>query len=316
MNGFIPYSIDVVDRRALVRWVEARADQPPSPFFAPMVQGLLASGMAQRITSLDALLDAPDLDPVGLVLHQSRCGSTLVTQTLAESGVVASVSEATPINQLLLLERLTADDRSCLLRGLVRTLLLPPLGAEARPGLVKFTSWNTLCFSVIRAAFPNTPWLFVYRDPLEVLASHAKHPARWIGQTRFLERLPNGQALAASIAALDDVRRCAALIAAFGQAVLTAHPLPAQLLNYNELPGALPVDVPSRFGLSLSTTQRDRVAASSALYSKDATRRRQFDRDAERRERPPTEVTRAADLEYSRNVHNALEIVRSGASAS
>jgi len=39
----------------------------------------------------------------------------------------------------------------------------------------KIQSVGTKKISTLRKAFPDTPWLFVYRDPVQVLMSHAKN---------------------------------------------------------------------------------------------------------------------------------------------
>lgn len=220
----IPYAIDVVSANPIVRWIEAPDNASgPLPFFSRLIQRQLDARRPQRLTTLDALLQFHGADPAALVLHESRCGSTLVSQSLAECGALVSVSEATPVSQLLVIPGVSADDRVALLRGLVRALV-EGMGGNSLPGLVKFTSWNVLLLPVIRAAFPDTPWVFVYRDPLEVLASHAQRPAQWLARPALLEHLitTHDFAVAAdsaeALSALDETRRCAALIAAFGRA--------------------------------------------------------------------------------------------------
>jgi hypothetical protein len=37
---------------------------------------------------------------------------------------------------------------------------------------IKFDSWHTLFLPLIQRVFPDVPWIFVYREPLEVMASH------------------------------------------------------------------------------------------------------------------------------------------------
>ena len=37
-------------------------------------------------------------------------------------------------------------------------------------------AWQIHSLPLIRAAFPDTPWVFVYRDPLEVMVSQLARP--------------------------------------------------------------------------------------------------------------------------------------------
>jgi hypothetical protein len=89
------------------------------------------------------------------------------------------IAEAHPVDQAL---RAHLDDagvtdaqRTTWLRGLVSALGQPRAGGETEY-FVKFDSWSILELPLIRRAFPGVPWLFVYRDPLEVMASHRQRP--------------------------------------------------------------------------------------------------------------------------------------------
>jgi hypothetical protein len=94
MTSFIPFSIDGIGGHTVVRWVERGEGTMTMPFFGQMVQQRLAAGARRRITGLDALVASQGPDPVGLVLHLSRCGSTLLMQTLVHAGCIAPISEA------------------------------------------------------------------------------------------------------------------------------------------------------------------------------------------------------------------------------
>jgi hypothetical protein len=311
MAAFIPIAIDVIGGRSVVRWIERDVAGTTAPFFAQMTRVRLLSGARQRVTSLESLLTARGPDPAGLVLHLSRCGSTLLMQSLAHAGCIASISEATPVNQLLAREDIEQRERALLLRGLIRALGAQDGAACTLPSLVKLTSWNVLFLDVVRAAFPDTPWLFLYRDPLEVLASHEQKPARWLIDDQFLaarireHRLP-------SLAGLACEERCAAVLAAYGRAALSESPGAVNLLNHSQLPGALSTDVPARFGVLTTVVQQGEIARVSRIYSKDASRSQLFDAEQERRARPVSDRLRQVDLQYSRPVHAALEARRVG----
>src|SRR5438552_2215761 len=56
---------------------------------------------------------------------------------------------------------------------------------EERHYVVKFSSWNVRRLDLLRAAFPNTPWIFVYRQPVEVIGSILKGSPGWMQLQRF-----------------------------------------------------------------------------------------------------------------------------------
>jgi hypothetical protein len=311
MASFIPFSIDEIGGRTVVRWIESGAGTASMPFFAQLVRQRLAAGARRRITGLDALYTSQGPDPVGLVMHLSRCGSTLLMQSLAHAGCIAPISEATPVNQLLGRSDIPEPERALLLRGLIRALGRPNTTANQLPSLVKFTSWNVLFFDIVRAAFPDLPWLFVYREPLEALMSHQRRPAGWLSNDALFAALTLGHRLP-SLAGLDRERRGAAALAAYGEAALAASPTALNLINYSQLPAALLVDVPARFGLHTSTLQQGQIADASRIYSKDGSRSRVFDLASERRADRVTESLRDADRRHTRPVYAALERLRLG----
>jgi hypothetical protein len=138
------------------------------------------------------------------------------------------------------------------------------------------------------------------------MASHQRTPARWLSDEAFSTSLTR-MARLPSLAGLDGDQRCAAMLAAYGQAVLNVAPASINLLNYSELPGALCGDVPARFGVATTVEQQAGIADASRIYSKDVSRAVVFDADRERRERCVTERQREADRRYTRPVYAALE---------
>jgi hypothetical protein len=130
-------------------------------------------------TTMDALAGMADVDPraepSGFVFHMSRCGSTLVAQMLAADPEHVVVSEAGPIDAVLRAHlrdaRVTDDQRIAWFRGLLGSYGAAHRGT-ARRLFVKFDSWSILELPLIHRAFPHVPWIFLYRDPTEVLVSH------------------------------------------------------------------------------------------------------------------------------------------------
>ncbi|MXR28952.1 sulfotransferase family protein, partial [Pseudomonas sp. PICF6] len=66
-------------------------------------------------------------------------------------------------------------DRRVALRGLMSAYGQRRRGMEQRL-VIKLDAWNIGELALLRECFPDTPWLFVYRDPLEIAVSHWRRP--------------------------------------------------------------------------------------------------------------------------------------------
>ncbi len=154
------------------RWLDSVPFR--EPFFVETVQLALERPFTllfPRETTIDELAALePGLEPNGFILHMSRCGSTLVTQMLAAVPEFLVLSEPLLVNDVL---RAPApdDERIRRLRLAVRALGRRRTGAE-RAYVLKLDPWATYDLPLLRRAFPDTPWLFLSRDPVEVLVSH------------------------------------------------------------------------------------------------------------------------------------------------
>lgn len=118
------------------------------------------------------------LKPSGFIFHISRCGSTLVAKALARSPAHVVITQGGPL-QRGFWAYLTDDWRKPLEATpeallMFRNLVLAmsrPRRPEQTTAFVKFISWNVLYADFVAAAYPDVPALFLYRDPLEVIAS-------------------------------------------------------------------------------------------------------------------------------------------------
>jgi hypothetical protein len=56
--------------------------------------------------------------------------------------------------------------------------LLSALGRQRWPEekyfFIKFDCWHAVFLPLMQRAFPGVPWIFIYREPVEVLMSHAR----------------------------------------------------------------------------------------------------------------------------------------------
>jgi hypothetical protein len=131
------------------------------------------------------------------VFHESRCGSTLTANLL--SAVNPSqhrvYSESTPPIQAL--HQICGEDYSFCSLETAASLLQHVIYLMSRTDDVhqervffKIQSAGSRNLPVFLKAFPTTPYLFVYRDPVQVIMSHLKYGTKQANCLRSRKRPP------------------------------------------------------------------------------------------------------------------------------
>jgi len=114
------------------------------------------------------------MEPKGFVFHESRCGSTLVANSLAafEPEKNRVYSESSP--PVTAAKFYNQDHEEVSLQILRDTIyVMGRTNDEKEENLFfKVQSIGVKSIHVFRKAFPQTPWIFVYRDPVQVMKSH------------------------------------------------------------------------------------------------------------------------------------------------
>lgn len=117
----------------------------------------------------------PALCPSAFVFHISRCGSTWLSQMLVQHKACIVMSEP-PIIDAFFRSRpgkLPSADDLELLRYLIGALGQQRSSRETH-FFIKLDSWHIHRLEWFRAAFPDTPCWFLYREPMAVFASHQR----------------------------------------------------------------------------------------------------------------------------------------------
>ncbi len=165
-----------------VDWCYMGGRRLADPFFDQTVNQCFrhpANVLFQHETPMSALGELHErsvgLAPSGFIFHASRCGSTLVSQMLAALPENVVISEAGPVDAVLRSQMrnpaISEEQRVLWLRWLLNALGQRRFAAEKR-FFVKFECWQVLLLPLIRRAFPDVPWIFLYRNPVEVMVSH------------------------------------------------------------------------------------------------------------------------------------------------
>jgi hypothetical protein len=314
--GWLPVRTRWRDHELEVDWAYLGSQRLREPFFEESVARLLPkpfNRLFRYTTPIDALIgrlhDHPGLTPNGFIFHMSRCGSTLLSQMLAAMPHTIVVSEAAPIDAVVQ-ARFTRPDlgdeqHAAWLRGMIGALGQPRSGGE-RHYVVKLDSWHTLALPLFRRAFPMTPWIFLYRDPLEVLVSQLRRR----GQHMVPGLMDHVFGFAEQQAAQPPPAYCADVLERICNGALRHYaPGAALLVNYRQLPAALWTDVLPHFAVACSASDRTAMA-DAARY--DAKRPElPFGNDTNTKRQAATDEIRAAARPLDA-LHARLEALRQG----
>jgi hypothetical protein len=271
-----PIRFDLSGRTPTVDWADLSAERFAEPFFDQTVARWAAGSNAQPLvrTGLDVLLalDAePSLDPAGMIFHFSRCGSTLVSRLLATVPGVVVIAEPAPLNALLGIDPQRVDGATLVqvVRLLVRALGRCRHGDE-RQLVLKCTSWNIRRQEILTAAFPGAPWVWVQRDPAQVIASLLATPPEWLGHGQ--PRPEVALSFGIDPSTVPAMSRAEFAARALGAMLFSAATGPARrvCVDHAELPAAVWQRVAPHFGIDIDPAAIERMAEQSTFYSKDA----------------------------------------------
>lgn len=198
-------------------------------------------------------------NPTAFVLHASRCGSTLVGRMVGELDSSAVVLEPPSVDRALR----TGGDAAGVRAAIDELADAPSPGARL---FVKLDSWSVLDLAPVRAAYPQVPWVFVYRRPAEIVASHLRE--------RGMQTVPGPLSSqlfgldAATAAAMPAEEYCARVIGAILEAAARGVDERCLLVTYPELPAAVPDLILPRLGIGCRPDERQRMLAVARFDAK------------------------------------------------
>jgi hypothetical protein len=305
-----PVRFDFSGPAPAIDWADLSAERFTEPFFdqtvarwasGPRARPLVRTGLG----ALEALDGEPSLEPAGMIFHLSRCGSTLVSRLLGTLPEVVVLAEPTPLNALLGLDPDRFDDATLVrvVRLLVRALGRCRHGDE-RQLVLKCSSWNIRRRTVLAAAFPGTPWIWVQRHPARVLASLLATPPGWLGVRADPPRAARLFGLdPAAVPVMTHVEFAARALGAMLAAAAT-DPIRRLCIDHAELPAAVWEHVVPHLGLAADPGAIERMIEESRFYAKDPANR-VFTGDAPER-RPISDTMREAARRFAEPDYCAL----------
>lgn len=272
LDKWVPLRIFSRGGQDLVDWAYLGDERFTDPFFEQTIAHCIrhpANVLFRHQTPFDTLRRLYDehrgIAPTGFIFHMSRCGSTLVAQMLAAIERNVVISEARPIDQVL---RAGVDEGRHIdwLRWVVNAFAQRRRATEEH-FFVKFDAWHVLHLALIRAAFPDTPWIFLYRDPIEVMVSQARE--------RGVQVVPG--ALSPALFGLDPREPWITRLDEYAARVLArlcgaaweqhAHGRGA-LINFNQLPDVVSGQLLDFFGVRFTPEEVSRLKAAAGFDAK------------------------------------------------
>jgi hypothetical protein len=246
------------------------------PFFQ---DDLIAQPFADRracLTPWAALEDLPEgVPPTAFIFHTSRCGSTLLMQALAALPQSIVMSEPPVLDAFFRFHHRHPEQSGgeAALRQLIAAL-----GQRRDPRerhfFVKFDSWHLPWVPFLRRAFPRTEFLFLYRDPRQVVASHRRQRGPQmvpglLDMTLLDERLHGDVREPAAPGDLDGhtARVLERLLETAGD---LAVPAGLMLVDYSQLPDAIWRELLPAFGVDCTAAELEALRTRSRFHSKRA----------------------------------------------
>lgn len=314
--------------------------QKSNPSTVPMFRDLVAQSVhcqrnsikmdLRKMATKARLLDAAGgttthaLKLSGVVFHETRCGSTLVANLLAgfspETNRVYSES-GPPVTALRMCDGVATCNAPAH-DALVRDVFYM-MGRSNNPRekhvFFKIQSVGVRSIDVFTRVFSQTPWLFVYRDGVEIVMSHLKSKDQPDAVCLRSRNRPPAmlrdlvQAAGKELKSLSSTEFCAAHLASLCQAALTEHtknPERAKFVNYATLPEVMWESVlPGHFGIDVNSAEIERMTNVASVYSKGRGPKanREWESDSQKKQDKAWEQIRSAVELFVRGPFDKME---------
>jgi hypothetical protein len=248
----------------------------------------------------------PGLKPKGFIFNVSKCGSTLLARMLSSLSKNLVISEDTVINKCFMPNDLMTEVdgfpdayKTELFKGLISALGQPRLGVEENY-IIRFSPKNVLELPFIKQVYPDVPWIFLYRDPVEVVVSDLVDRDSYKDISELVRQVLNLSAMnlirispqhthlatqilnfsASEILQMSDEEFLARRNGIYSQMPVHFFDENALLMNYNQLLSESGLhQVLDRFQIKASDTELATMLESLQVYSKENLRQQAYQDD-------------------------------------
>jgi len=327
LRDWMPVDAVVVNGRPGLAWMDMSGVKLAEPFFQQTVDKLKAvdPNRQELFTEFDTLVQLEktfdSIPPSGFIFHSSRCGSTLLANACRAIDGAIVLSEPPAVDKLIARFITDVDQNrtketlySIFLRAVVGALGQKRTGDE-RHLFLKFTCCSVSQIERIRRIWPNVPWVFLYRDPVETIVSNMQNLPTWLQDEdhRVLASITGTSP--DEVAGMTPEELCARSIGSFFATAFEAHRVAndrALLLNYNQLTLTEIANVLEFFGVNPAATEMETIARQTQKYSKAASGERAFVADAEAKQIAATAFVREMAAAWAAESYQLLEQNRQG----
>lgn len=283
----------------------------------------LARHRDQQARENNELVPKP-LNLTTVAFHESRCGSTLVANSLLamNPGKHRTYSESQPGAHALKsicgesYSRCSMDQAAKILQDTVYVMSRTNDPIEERV-FYKFQSITSKHIKVFQKAFPEVPWLFIYRDPVQVMMSHIKDdPTMQHAKCVYTQNHnPPDDIIAIAerhgrkAKQMPKEEYCAAHLAAITESAVNALNDYAIPINYDGLIEFLYTKaLPRIWGRPLTSQEISNIQKVSQTYSKGRGKKHtEFQGDSEQKDKAASEQVRDAAALILKESYDALE---------
>ncbi len=314
--GWLPIRLFIKDRTVWVDWCYRGAAALRAPFFQDDAQRLISlpfnlafrrhTPIAELVAWVHRDAGQRRIAPLkAFVAHVSRCGSTLISQMLAHQPTHVVMSEPPMFDMLInihdRLPEISREQQIEWLRSLVAVLGQAP--ADEQHLVIKLDAWHIVEHALISEAFPDVPWLFLYRDPVEVAASQMAQRASYMvpGMVSAITRLVSIK----TMMGVSAEHHIATVLGKFFEAgARICERGGAQAVNYRSLPSAVWTTLREPLGLS---DDAETIALLGASAGRDAkTPQMPFEPDSARKQGAASAALRDAVTASCRGAYARL----------
>jgi hypothetical protein len=249
------------------------------------------------------------IKPTGFIFHLSRCGSTLVSQMLAAVPQNIVISEASPIDFVLRAASIPEEKRIEWLRWVIGAYGQPRNPSEER-FFIKFDSWNAIEINLVKRAFPDVPWIFLYRRPVEIIVSHMRQRGAHMVPGLLQEILPElsfDEALK-----MTPEEYCARVLEKICQsAVDSLENGDGLAVDYTELPAGVWQKILNHFKVAVDKNEVEEMMRATARDAKNPVLG--FTADSEKKRQEASPAALAAAAYFVDPLYEKLEKIRKNA---
>lgn len=186
LKNWIPFRLDFQEKELHCRWLYVADKKFIEPFFHETTAQCRVFEENRKpfhaVSTLDGIIDfaenMPSIKPTAFIFHVSRCGSTLLAQLLSLDETNIVLAEPPIFDEILREIAFKSPDISDekieeVLQAVVKFLGQKRAGDEQN-FFIKLDSWHIFYYEKLRKLYPETPFIFSYRRPDEVIRSQVQ----------------------------------------------------------------------------------------------------------------------------------------------